>query len=332
MLQKDKTMTKSIGRRPVLQGIAAAAALLATPRIARATAEKLTVAKSIASLLAYTPIDVGLAKGFFEKYGVELEVISFNGSAGMHQAMTAGALDIALGSGSTMVDIAKGEPSICMAQTLGPPVELSIIVPYDSSIETTDDLKGKTIGVASTGSPTEWVVFELARRKRWTKSDMKTVGLGGPQASVAALRVHQVDAVVADTAIGFTLAPQKVARAIVNCADYVPNFIMHANYASQKVASERPEAVKAFCAAWFEAVAFMRANRAETNTLVMPVTKLDPVAQGQIYDLVVPLMSLTGRFDPKGVAAIARSYVELNILDHEPDMSKLYTEKFLPSA
>ena len=32
----------------------------------------------------------------------------------------------------------------------------------------------------------------------------------------------------------------------------------------------------------------------------------------------------------KGVAAIARSYVELNLLDHEPDMSPLYTEKFLP--
>ena len=325
-------MKRSLGRRPVLKGLAASAALLAAPRISCGAAAKLTVAKSISDLLAYTPIDVGLAKGLFQKHGVELDVIAFSGSAGMHQAMTAGALDIALGSGSTMVNIVKGEPAICMAQTLGPPVELSIMVPYDSPIQTTDDLRGKTLGVASTGSPTEWVVFELARLKGWAKTEMKTVGLGGPQASVAALRVHQVDAVVADTAIGLTLAPQKGARVIVNCASYVPNFIMHANYASQKIAEERPDSVKAFCAAWFETVAFMRANRDETNTIVLPVTKLSPEVQGQAYDLVIPLMSLTGRFDAKGVAAIARSYVELNILDHEPDMSKLYTEKFLPSA
>ena len=86
-----------------------------------------------------------------------------------------------------------------MAQTLGPPVELSVIVPFDSPIQATDGLKGKTIGVASTGSPTEWVIFELARLKGWAKTDVKTVGLGGPQASIAALRTHQVDAVVADS-------------------------------------------------------------------------------------------------------------------------------------
>jgi hypothetical protein len=62
------------------------------------------------------------------------------------------------------------------------------------------------------------------------------------------------------------------------------------------------------------------------------VTKLRPEVQAKNYDLVVPLLSLTGRFDPKGLAALARSYVELKIVDKEPDMKQLYTEKFLPSA
>jgi hypothetical protein len=41
-------------------------------------------------------------------------------------------------------------------------------------------------------------------------------------------------------------------------------------------------------------------------------------------------MSLTGRFDRKGLATIARSFVELRMTDKEPDMTRLYTEKFLP--
>lgn len=322
--------TRRLRRRAVLQGVAVSAAgLMAVPYIARAATEKLRVAKSIADLLAYTPIDVGLAKDFYQKRGLELEIISFAGSARMHEAMTAGEVDIALGSGSTMVDVYKGEPSICIAQTMGPPVDIALIVPYDLPIQSTDDLKGKTVGVASSGSPTEWVVFELARLKGWQKTDVKTVGLGGTQAAIAALRVRQVDAVVSGSAVGFLLEPQKVARVLAPCSSYVNDFIMHANYASKQVAEARPQAVKAFCAGWFEAVAFMRANKEETIWLVMPVTRLDPVAQERDYDLVVPHLSLTGRFDPKGVAAIARSYVELKILDAQPDMAKLYTEKFL---
>jgi ABC-type nitrate/sulfonate/bicarbonate transport system substrate-binding protein len=317
-------------RRRVLKGVAATAAgLVAAPYVAHAATETLRVAKSIPDLLAYTPIDVGLAKGFYQKRGLELEVLGFSGSARMHQAMTAGEVDIALGSGSTMVDAYKGEPSICIAQTMGPPVDIAIVVPYDSPIKTTDDLKGKTIGVASAGSPTEWVVFELARLKGWTRSDVKTVGLGGTQAAIAALRVHQVDAVVSGTAVGFLLEPQKAARVLVPCSDYVRDFIMHANYASQKIAETKPAVVKAFCAAWFESVAFMRTNKEESLGLVAPVTHLPPEPQLRDYDLVVPHLSLTGRFDPKGIAAIARSYLDLKILDHEPDMSKLYTEKFL---
>jgi NitT/TauT family transport system substrate-binding protein len=325
-------MRRTIGRRSLLQGIASAAALVAAPHLSRGATRKLTVAKSIPNLMAYTPLDVASAKGYFAKRAIEIDSIAFSGSAGMHQAMTAGALDIALGSGSTMVNIVKGEPAICIAETMGPPVELSIIVPYDSPIRSTDDLKGKTVGVASPGSPTEWVVFELARLKGWAKTDIKTVGLGGTQAAIAALRVHQVDAVVSDIAVAFSLEPEKQARAIVNCADYVPNFIMHANFASQKAASEQPEAVKDFCAAWLEAVAFMQKNKDETNRIVTPITKLAPEVQAKNYDLVVPLLSLTGRFDAKGLAALARSYVELKIVDTEPDMTKLYTERFLPAA
>lgn len=331
-------MSESVfGRRPVLQGLAATAlagvaGLVAAPRVARAAAEKLTVAKSIADALPYTPIDVGLAKGFYQKRGLALDVVGFAGSAGMHAAMTSGALDIELGSGSTMVDVYKGEPALCIAQTLGPPVDLVILVPYDSPLTTTDDLKGKTVGIASVGSPTQWVVLELARQKGWAASDIATVGLGGTQASVAALRVHQTDAVVASSGVGFNLEATKSGRILARCSDYIGDFIMHANYASNKVIAERPEAVRAFNAAWFETVAYMQANRAEGIGLVAPVTGLSAAVEGRDYDLVVPLMSRTGRFDPKGVAAIARSYVQLKILDHEPDMSKLYSEAFLPSA
>jgi hypothetical protein len=45
----------------------------------------------------------------------------------------------------------------------------------------------------------------------------------------------------------------------------------------------------------------------------------------------MPGLSLHGRFDPRDIARIRQSFVELGILDHEPDMAALYTEKYLPA-
>lgn len=320
------------GRRPVLKALAASAAALAMPRIGRAATEKMVIGKSISTLLAYTPIDVGLAQNFYQKRGLDLEVVAFDGSARMHQAMMAGSVDVALGSGATMSDIGKGEPSLCIAQTLGPPADIAIIVPYNSPIEKPDGMRGKTVGVASAGSVTEWVIFELARQKGWPISEVKTIGLGGMQASIAALQLRQVDAVVSDVAVGFLLEPKKIARVLVPCSSYVSDFVMHANYASSTLMTERPDVLRAFLAGWFEAVGFMQANKDETVRIGTPIMQLDAAIVARTYDLVVTKMSRDGRFDPKGLATIARSYVELKTFDAAPDMAKFYTEMYLPKV
>ena len=44
------------------------------------------------------------------------------------------------------------------------------------------------------------------------------------------------------------------------------------------------------------------------------------------------MFSDDGRFEPKALAVLAKSFVELKTLPTEPDMSKLYTEAFLPAS
>lgn len=324
-------MRGHVRRRTVLKGLAAtAAAGVAMPRLGRAASQKLVVGKSVSTLLAYTPIDVGLANNLYQKHGLELEVVAFEGSARLHQAMVAGSIDIALGSGATMSDVGKGEPSLCIAETLGPPADIAIIVPYNSPIKTPDDMRGKLTGVASAGSVTEWVLFELARQKGWPLGDMKTVGLGGIQASIAAIRTGQVEAIVSDVAAGFFLEPQKIARVLVPCSSYISDCVMHANYASTKAITEKPDAVTAFCAGWFEAVEVMQNDKSQSVKIGTPIMHFDADIVGKTYDLVVTKMSRTGRFEAKGLATLARSYVVMKTFPTEPEMAKFYTEKFLP--
>ena len=322
---------RSIARKTALVTGLAAVGAAAGLRPGRAAApESLRVAKSLQGVLAYTPVDIGTARGYFSKAGVTIDEMTFNGSSKMHQAMVGGAIDIALGSGSTMIDILKGEPSLCVAQTLGPPVELGILVPYDSPIRSVDDLKGKTIGVATIGSPTEWLAFELSRVKGWGPRGVRTVETGGGPSGVAALRTHAVDAIVGNVSYAFNLEPQKVIRLLVPCSQYAKNFVMHAIFASTNLIQTRPAALRGFLKGWFDTIAYMRANKNATVEFAAGVDNISIAAQTREYDLVAPDLSTDGRFDPQDVAAIARSYVDLQLLDHEPDMSKLYTEQFLP--
>jgi hypothetical protein len=62
----------------------------------------------------------------------------------------------------------------------------------------------------------------------------------------------------------------------------------------------------------------------------MPVSGLPADIQTREYDKAMPMMSRDLRFQPKALDVLRRTLVELEILTTAPDMSKLYTEQFLP--
>jgi hypothetical protein len=56
----------------------------------------------------------------------------------------------------------------------------------------------------------------------------------------------------------------------------------------------------------------------------------DADVAARVYDALMPMFSDDGKFDAKALAVLRKSYVELKILDAEPDMKAFYTEAFLP--
>ena len=60
--------------------------------------------------------------------------------------------------------------------------------------------------------------------------------------------------------------------------------------------------------------------------------EVSPEIASRTYDELMPMFSDDGKFEKKALVVLSRSFVELGTLDSEPDMSKLYTEKFLPTA
>jgi ABC-type nitrate/sulfonate/bicarbonate transport system substrate-binding protein len=231
-----------------------------------------------------------------------------------------------------MSTVAKGTPVIGIAAYAGRPDGLVLVAGTNGPVKTVADLKGRKVSVSSVGSLTEWTTRELSRHEGWGPDGINVVFLGDIAGQIAALKTQQIDAMSSDVATAARLEEQGIGRTVVNFGTIVPDFIVHIIYATKKVTEQRPGAVRNFLAGWFETIAWMKANKAETIKLITPIMHQSPEIAGRAYDAVMPVFSDTGRFEAKPVAVLSRSFVDMKLLPSEPDMSKLYTEKFLPKA
>jgi ABC-type nitrate/sulfonate/bicarbonate transport system substrate-binding protein len=306
------------------------AAVLSLATSAQAT-DHLRIGKSPGFAFAYVPLDVAKSEGILQKAGIEIEIIAFDGASKMDLGMISGSVDITIGGPTEMAAIAKGMPAKAVAVIARPVRELAIIVPYDSPLKSIKELKGKSIGIATVGSITQWAALELARSQGWKPEDVTLVSISsGAGAGAAAMRTHQVDADVANLMTGVVLEKQKVARVIAVASDFASDFIMHEMSASDALIQSNPDTIRRFIKAWFEAVAYMRSHKAEAIAAARPVTGLSAEDEEKEYDYLMPELTSNGKHEPAMMQRVADSFLELKLLDHKPDIEKLYTNKFLP--
>jgi NitT/TauT family transport system substrate-binding protein len=310
---------------------AALAAILWCQGAARAE-DNLRVGKAIGQAFSFVPLDVGIAEGIFERHGLTIEPSAFAGSAKLHQGLAAGSIDIGLGSGPELAFVAKGAPVLGVAAMAGPPLLLGLLVLKDGPIHTVADLRGQTLSASTVGSLTTWLIRELSRQQGWGPDGISIVHLGDDMPQVAALRTKQTVGAPLDLATDYRLEQEGIGRILLKFGDLVKDFHIHVIYASRAIIAAHPDEVRRFLAGWFETIAFMRANKDEAMRIATPVMGVSPEIASRVYDEVMPMFSADGRFNPKALATLSRSFVEMGLLPTEPDMSKLYTEAFLPSA
>jgi NitT/TauT family transport system substrate-binding protein len=313
-------------RTATLLAAAFAGALIAAPAPA---AETLRVAKAVPEAFSFTPLDIGIRTGLFAKNGVEVEASAFAGDAKLQQAMTANSIDMGIGSGPGMAFIVKGSAVKAVAAMAGPPLLLAIVVRPDGA-KSVAELKAKKISVSTAGSLTYWLVSETSRRQGWGPQGIEIAPMGAMSGQIAALKRGDIDGIVMDLSTAFDLENRGEGRILVRFGD-LQDFIVHVIYATDALIASRPDAIRGFLKGWFETIAFMRKNKAETVAIAKDAIGKDADIVGRTYDEVMPMFSDDGRFKASALKVLAKSFVELNTLPAEPDMSKLYTEAFLPA-
>jgi NitT/TauT family transport system substrate-binding protein len=323
----ERHCRSTLARFALLLFIAAAPLRFAAHAQAQDT---LRVGRAIANSWSFVPLDVGIEAGIFAKHGLAIERVAFAGSARLQQGLAAQSIDIGLGSGPELALVAKGAPVIAVGALVLSP-RMTITVKAGGPIRALQDLRGKRIGVSTAGSLTEWLTRELSRREGWGRDGVQAVALGSDAAQIAAMKTEQIDGLVLDVATALRLESAGEGRIVLHFGDSIKDFIQNAAYARRDLAASDPDRIRRFLTGWYATIAYMREHKEESIKVAMPIVDLPPDVAARGYEEWMAAYSRDGRFDPAALALLAKSFVETGVLPAEPDMSKLYTEKFLPA-
>ena len=308
----------------------AATALLAMTGVSHAD-DALRVAKGASRAYSFMMLDVGLAAGIFKKHNLNIEESSIDGAARLHQAMVSDSIDIALGAGTDIAFIAKGSPEKGVGVMATNPLNMALTLRADSPIKNMDELKGKTIGVTSAGSLTDWFARQINYREGWKGKDAVTIAaLGSADGTTSALIAGNIDALVGSVEGGYALEQQKRARVLFTFGDFVKPFITHAIYATNKLQAERPDVLRHFLAAWYETIAYSGAHKEETVKTIQPIINLSTDWLNKVYDVEKPMFPTDGHYDQQALKIVAQSLIDTDQMDAGTDPNRLITEQYLP--
>jgi NitT/TauT family transport system substrate-binding protein len=293
-------------------------------------ADKIRAGTPATDVFGFAILDAAIDGGFFTRHGLEVERIDFAGGAKEHQAMTAGALDIAVTTGADILFVIRGAPEKAVAATSGAPVSIAITARPDAGISSIGDLKGRSVGTTALTSMTSWVVMEISRRQGWGPDGITRVAVGSTPSMVAALTTRNVDAICGSITNAYRLAAEGKGKVVVRAADVITTFISDMLFASDDMIRDRPDALRRFLSAWFETVAFMKSDKSAAIRLTEKDTQLPPDLASKVYDEEMPDYRTDGHFDARDFAAVKQSLLDLGLVTTMPPDAAMLRQDFLP--
>jgi len=129
----------------------------------------------------------------FEKHGLDAEVVVMQGSGIASRALVGGSVEISpIATPTVMNAVLAGSDMVILAHTMPGVVQALMVKP---DMKRSEDLKGKSVGVTTFGSLTDFLVRHLAKKKGLNADkDFAMLQIGGDAERLIALRQGKIQA------------------------------------------------------------------------------------------------------------------------------------------
>jgi NitT/TauT family transport system substrate-binding protein len=173
--------------------------------------------------LGYSPLWVGVKKGFFDRQGLDVQLVLLRGMPMTVQALSAGSLHIGSGGAEPYIDASeRGLDFILTGGVINGTAQHIIAA---KNIKTYEDLRGATFGTASLTGGTITVLREALRLRglEYPRDYKLLIIAGGSATNLAALQSGQITATTVAVPLNFA-AEEAGFNIVGRLSDGVPYF------------------------------------------------------------------------------------------------------------
>ena len=273
------------------------------------------------------PLYLGDDVGIFKKQGLNLELVFIPGGSLSLQALIGKSLDLLM----------TGGPPVVNAYLQGAKIKIiagiTNLLPYTfvvtAGIRTTEQVKGKKIGISRFGSNTDYVVRLALNQFAVTPNDVQIIQVGGSQARLVALKTGAIQATVLSPEEA--LVAQKMGFNVL--FDFIEKGIEfpHVNFVAREDYLEtQAQTVRAFMRAYLDAVRYYKTHRAEAVKKIMTLSKLPERQMAEVvYDVSLRATPDDGKPTLKGMEVVLDTLAKENPKAKNLTVQQLLDLRFL---
>lgn len=272
---------------------------------------------------------LGRDVGIFKKHGIHLELIYIPGGSLSVQALIGNSLDMLLAGGTPLVyAVLKGADLKYIA---GLNNRMPYVLVAREGINTSEQLRGKKVGISRFGSNTDFVVKLAAIQMGLNpKRDMQIMQVGGQDARVVALKTGVVDATVLTPELA--LVGRKLGyHTLYDLVEKGIEYLQIGVAARTDYLKSQNDTARRLTRAYLESIRYYVSHREEAIKKSMQLLKIDDRQAAEVgYDYRLKTLPADGKLSIKGMQLVIDAAAEDDPKAKSLTPQQLFDLSFLP--
>jgi NitT/TauT family transport system substrate-binding protein len=305
--------------------VSLAVALFIVSMVPAKSPAKLIVGLSSVNV-AFLPVYVTEARGFFKDEGLDVLLVLFNAGATNLQALIGGDIQI---MGSAFVETLGGRAAGFDVKNFW---GVSNIMPFQlysqPDFKSMKQAKGKRFAISRFGSLTDFLTRATLRHFRVDEKDVTILQIGSTPARFAALTAKGVDASIVWFPVT-EIAKSQGYNKLLDLKEVFPEWPYETFAAKETWLNKEREQAAKFLRAYQRGVKYLRENRADAVRILQKYVKMDPAYAPAGYDEYRDSFPLNGQIAEKVIPVVIEQEFESGRIKKKITLEDMVDRSFM---
>jgi ABC-type nitrate/sulfonate/bicarbonate transport system substrate-binding protein len=260
--------------------------------------------------LGYSPLWVAWRQGFFEKNGLDVEVVLMSGADKSVMALVGGSTYSAAGAADAMITVV--DQGLDLVSVGGVINGLTHMILGGKKFKTYEDLRGATVGSSGLTSGTAFVLRKVLKAKGLEfPRDYNLLNVGGSGPAMTSLASGRVDAAIVAIPLSYE-APDLGLNIIGKVVDVIPDYQLTVLTMKRSWAEKNRPIMVRYMKAMVQAMRWLYDNKQAAVDFLAKEMKLKPqhARQGWEYYTENKIWNPNGEINVEGVKTVIQINAE----------------------